>query len=133
MAISMKVGILPEVASNIIGITSGVMVLTLMAFHIAKQTSWVDPWLWILLLVLASSRSFTAWCTSGLETMFFTLLIYAAYVAFLSESARRSSTLGVSSTLFALASLTRPEGGLFMFIGGMFFLFDVLMGRRSFK
>lgn len=133
MAISMKVGILPEVASNIIGITSGVMVLTLMAFHIAKQTSWVDPWLWILLLVLASSRSFTAWCTSGLETMFFTLLIYAAYVAFLSESARRSSTLGISSTLFALASLTRPEGGLFMFIGGMFFLFDVLRGRRSFK
>jgi hypothetical protein len=65
--------------------------------------------------------------------MFFTLLVFLGYLAFLAEH-RRGAGLSVgSSLLFALASLTRPEGALFMFVAGVFYLSQILIRRRSLR
>jgi hypothetical protein len=82
-------------------------------------------------LALCASRSFTAWCTSGLETMFFSLLVWLATLAFLRERERGGAHPLASSLLFAGAALTRPEGAIFAAVAGALFALDVARGRRS--
>ena len=131
MAGAMRLGWKPEVASNLLGIASGAALLVALLAFSARRAGWRDPLIWLAPLTLAVSRSFTAWCTGGLETLFFTLLVFLASVAFLREREAASSLPVGSSTLFALATLTRPEGGLFAAVAGLFFLGDVLARRRS--
>jgi arabinofuranosyltransferase len=70
---------------------------------------------------LAVHTSFTAWATSGLETVMFAGLLFAAaysYVDYL-ETGRRYL---LPSFLFALVALTRPEGILFAGLTGLHFV-----------
>jgi len=129
MALSMILGVPVEYASNAISILCGVGVLVLLFRFAAARLSLTFTW--ALILVLCSSRSFAAWCTSGLETMFYTLLVFIGLERYLFERANVSRVAIQSSLALALASLTRPDGGLFMFAVGLFFLFDILRGRRS--
>ena len=131
MAGAMRFGWRPEVVSNLIGIASGATLLVALLFFSARRAGWRDPFIWLAPLTLAASRSFTAWCTGGLETLFFTLLVFIASVAFLREREVGSLAPIGSSTLFALATLTRPEGGLFIVVAGLFFLGDILARRRN--
>ncbi|MCB0338517.1 MAG: hypothetical protein KDD53_02885, partial [Bdellovibrionales bacterium] len=131
MAASLWLGIQPEISSTALGILSGIFVIGAMWRFGALHRSRMNICTWLPLLVFALSRSFTAWCTSGLETMFFTALVLAANLRFLDESKDPQETYFGSSILFALATLTRPEGGLFMVIVGLFVLSDVLRRRKS--
>jgi arabinofuranosyltransferase len=131
MAGALRVGWRPELISNLIGIASGVVLLAVLVLDGSRRAGWRSPFIWLAPLALAAGRSFTAWCTGGLETMFFTSLVFAASAAFVRERETRSSLPILSSTLFALAALTRPEGGLFAAVAGLFLLGDLLAGRRS--
>jgi hypothetical protein len=133
MALSIRLGLEPELVSNAIGIASGLGVIAALVVFSARITSWRNPFVWVAPLVLATSRSFTAWCTGGLETMFFTLLVFLAYLTFLRERATRAPRPLGSSLLFALATLTRPEGMLFMAVAGLFYAGEILLKRRSFR
>ncbi len=131
MAAGLSMGVEPEGASMALGIASGLGVLAAMLFFTARGSGWRDPILWLAPLVLSLHRSFTAWCTGGLETSFFTLLVFLAVVCFVRERERGDAFPVSSSLLFALASLTRPEGALFAFIAGAFFLAEIGLRRRS--
>jgi hypothetical protein len=131
MAAGIRVGIEPELYSNVLGIASGVCLLTVLLIFCLRSAPKDYPLLWIAPLALAASRSFTAWCTGGLETMFFALLIFAGYLLYLRERERRSSRPLDSSLLFAAATLVRPEGALFMAVAGAFFLGEMLSRRRA--
>ena len=131
MAGVLRLGGKPEVVSNLLGIASGAALLAVLVFDTARRIGWRSPFIWLAPLALAAGRSFTAWCTGGLETMLFTLLVFAASAVFVRERATGSSLPILSSILFALATLTRPEGALFAGIAGLFFLGDLLAGRRS--
>jgi len=131
MAGVLRLGGKPEVFSNLLGIASGAVLLAALVFDTARRIGWRSPFVWLAPLALAAGRSFTAWCTGGLETMLFTLLVFAASVAFVRERETGSSLPILSSILFALATLTRPEGALFAGIAGLFFLGDLLARRRS--
>jgi len=133
MAGALRLGAQPETIANLIGITSGALVLLMVLCFAARGAGWRSPFIWLAPLALALGRSFTAWCTGGLETMFFTLLVVAATIAFVRERAVRSELPIASSTLFALATLTRPEGGLFAAVAGCFHLADVAARRRSLR
>ncbi len=131
MASSMWLGLPVEVVSQWIGIASGACVIAMVLWAGLRSMTWKNPLIWIAPLALASSRTFTAWSTGGLETMFFVLVVYLAYWRFFDERRRDISPPIASSLLFAAAALTRPEGNLFALVAGGALLIDVGRGRRS--
>jgi arabinofuranosyltransferase len=133
MALGMSLRLQPEVLSNMIGTASGVVVLVLLLRLSSKQAGSTNPLIWLTPLVLATSRTFTAWCTGGLATMFFTMLVFAALVRFVWERERRTTLPIASSLLFALALLTRPEGYIFAATAGAFFVGDLAMRKRALR
>lgn len=133
MAGALALGLRPEVISNALGITSGVGVLTALVVFSARATSWRNPLIWLAPLTLATSRSFVAWCTGGLETMFFTLLVLLAFLRFVREHEGREEAPVGSALLFAAATLTRPEGALFAAVAGSALVLECLRGRRSLR
>ncbi len=130
-ASAMRLGLEPESASTSVSIASGVLLLILLARFAARRSGWVQPVTWLPLLVLATSRSFTAWSSGGLETMFFTLLVFAAFTTHIGERERRTRRPIASALMFAAAALTRPEGILFAFVCGVFFLAEVGLRKRA--
>jgi hypothetical protein len=132
MAAGIAAGLLPETFSALLAILCALGLLATLASFSAKRIGWSNPFVWLPLGVLATSRTFTAWSTSGMETMLFALLVVSANLRFVSEREDEARTPMGSIALFALATLTRPEGGLFTFIAGVFFLADVVRGRRRF-
>jgi hypothetical protein len=133
MAAGIRVGIEPELYSNLLGILSGAALLTVLLIYCYRSSPKRNPLLWLAPLVLAANRSFTAWCTGGLETMLFTLLVFSAYVLFLGERERRAAWPFDSSLMFAAATLVRPEGALFTAVAGAFLLYEILARRRTAK
>lgn len=133
LAGGIRMGIAPEGLSCAIGIASGALVLLLLGRFSAARLGALNPLVWLPLMTLALSRSFTAWSTGGLATQFFTLLVLAAQIQFVRERQGDAQRVWFSSLLFALATLTRPEAGLFTLVAGLFFLGIVLRGRASWR
>jgi len=133
MAGSLFIGIPPEVSSVSMGVASGAGLLLALLLFSAHRWGWDDPFIWVAPLALAANRSFTGWSTGGLETMFFTLLVFLAFTVYLRERDRDSSIPVVSSLLFAMAALTRPEGLLFVCIAGVLFVVEILRRKRSLR
>ncbi len=133
MAFGMLLKVNPEVLSNVIGIGSGVLVLLLLVRLSAERHGWNSPLIWLAPAVLAASRTFTAWCTGGLATMFFTMLVFWALIRFAGESEEPARSPVPSSLLFALAALTRPEGNIFAAIAGLCFLVELLRRKRTLR
>ena len=138
----LRLGIEPELPMNALGIASGAAILFLIARLGARRSSWGDPLIWIAPACLAANRTFAAWCTGGLATQFFSLFVLLALVAFLRERGRATALPAAlpparpvalpigSALLFALATLTRPEGALPFGIAGLFFAYDAFVRRR---
>ena len=131
LAAGMRLGAAPEVFSAALGIASGAGLLAALIFFSARRYGSGDPFVWIAPFLLAGHRSYTAWSTGGLETMFFTLLVFCAYARLLEERRSERERRVGSSLLFAAAALTRPEGMLFAALGGALYVWDVFRGRRS--
>jgi len=132
MAFGMVLKISPEIFSNVSGIASGVVTVALLVFFSAKYAGWDNPIIWLAPLLLSTSRSFTGWCTGGLATLFFTMLVFLAVLQFLRERKKEVQAPIFSSILLSLASLTRPDALLFTCIVGVFFISEVLLKRRKF-
>lgn len=129
MAAGLAVGVAPEIGSNVLGIAAGAGVLLLVWRASVRGGRLLDPWALMAPLALAACDSFAAWCTGGLETMLFTLLVLAGCLRFLRERDAQSNTPLGSALLLAAASLTRPEGALFTFVIGLFYLTDIVRRR----
>jgi hypothetical protein len=132
LSAGMRLGIEPEGLSCLLGVLSGGGVLLLLGRFAAQHRGPGHPAVWLPLFALALSRTFSAWSTGGLETQFFALLIVAAQLRLVAEREEPSRWLYGSSLLFAFATLTRPEGGLFTAVAGTAFLVEVLRGRAAF-
>ncbi|MBT3220400.1 MAG: hypothetical protein HN348_15040, partial [Proteobacteria bacterium] len=119
MAAGMKLGFLPELLSSAFGCASGSAILYLLAWFSGRDAMWRTPSAWVAPLLLASSRSFSAWCTGGLETQFFALLLFSGLITLVWEREQERLPLG-SALLLGLAALTRPEGILVITIAFVF-------------
>ncbi len=133
MAAGLLLKIQPEMLAPALGIASGAGVLAILAWFSASRIGWRNPMIWLPPLVLALSRSFTAWSTGGLETQFFSFLTLSAIVVYLRERQADARIPIASSALLAAATLTRPEGGLVTCVVGLSFAVDVLRRRRDLK
>ena len=101
----MKAKLAPEWTSNMIGITSGALILVIAVVWGARSMGWRSPLVWIAPLCLAVNRTFCAWSTSGLEHQFFSLLLFLAALRFIQERERMGKAGLGSSLLLALATL----------------------------
>lgn len=133
LAAGMRFGLAPEVLANTLGIACGVALLVSLARFAARGRSWRSPLPWLAVGVLVLNRSFAAWCTGGLETMFFTLLVFLGFARLLGDWRHPTRAALVCSACFALATLTRPEGALFSALAFGLLGFEVLRGRRSIR
>jgi hypothetical protein len=133
MSAAIRLGLAPELVANVVGILSGAILLVLLPLFSARWSEPFAPTIWIAPLALAGNRSFTAWCTGGLETMLFTALVFGAFAAWLGERARAATLPLVSPALFAVATLTRPEGALFAFLAALCWLAEILARRRPLR
>jgi len=129
LAAGITLGVSPETLSCVLGIASGAAVLVILGRFSASRLGALHPLVWLPLFTLTLSRSFAAWSTGGLATQFFSMLVLLAQLQFLRERRNRTSTPWASSVLFALATLTRPEAGLFAAVAGSFFAWRVVRGR----
>lgn len=131
LAAGMRMGLDPQTVANLVGTTCGAGLLGLLLVFGARLYGWRSPWAWFAPLLLATSRSYAAWCTGGLETTAFALLVFSGLVTFIAERDAGRSLPLASSGLFALATLTRPEGGMFFAAAVAVMLIDVSTGRRK--
>jgi arabinofuranosyltransferase len=132
MAASLRLGIAPELSSQVLGVACGVGILLALWRLGVRRFGPASPFSYLPLAALATSRSFCGWCTGGLATTAFTLAVMLALLAFAREQESRAERPG-SGLLFALAALLRPEGILFTAVAGAFAGISVLRGQRSLR
>jgi len=102
----------PHQSANWISAAAGVALWGLVvAFCWLRDRAAVSPWLVVFpALWLALGRSSAVWCTGGLETKLFELLVVAGILVGVREVERREPSGWRPAALFALAALTRPDG-----------------------
>src|ERR1051325_2370710 len=118
LAAGQVLGIAPEHAANPLLILCGLGVIALvLRFCWRELPEGASPyWLLAPVLLLAANRSFGMWCTSGLETKLYELLVVAAVfstIREMDEMAQHRSAFPISAVWLALAALTRPDGLLY--------------------
>ncbi|MFN0152526.1 MAG: tetratricopeptide repeat protein [bacterium] len=111
-----RVGVAPEKVANILSTLCGVAIVLALSRYLARLRG-RPVWIAVLpLFLLAGSRSFAVWCTSGLETKLFEMLVVLGVLQAIAEidAARAGGreSWARSSLLLALACLTRPDGAL---------------------
>jgi len=128
-AAAIAVGLSPLWTSVAITSAAGLGILAALVLFSARRTRLTDPWIWLAPLLLACNRTFAAWTTGGLATQLFAFLVLVSTLRFLWERKHGKGPVG-SALLFALTTLTRPEGILFAFVAGCVFLYDVALRRQ---
>lgn len=118
-------GSAPETSAIVLGYGLTACLWLLVCRFAWKTRPRDPPWIWLLApLMLAATRSVAVWSTGGLETRLFGVLVLAALIRLLTESRAAAElpsrpeapTESVRATrpwaafLFALATLTRPDG-----------------------
>ncbi len=120
MAGVMWVGGAPERWSCVLGVASGLVVLGL-TVQLGRRSRGEDsPFIWLAPAVLILHRSFLAWSTGGLETMATAALVLAGLsrhaVEREHELADEAPAVPGSALLLGLATLCRPDAGLFALV-----------------
>ncbi len=107
----MKMGLPPAPVAIMLGMLSGILTIWLTCRLMRDLQLAPRPWIFAAGLLLAVDGSFALWAVSGMETVFFTMLITAGAYFYLREL--RAGNWGLTSGFtFALAAMTRPEGVL---------------------
>jgi arabinofuranosyltransferase len=114
MTPSFLLGLDPLLYARILSVACAWVTLALLLrygrrFH---GTEGAAPGTYIAPVLLAFQAPFSVWLLAGMETHLFTLFVTAGILSFLEE--RREGSPGGWPLLFVLASLTRPEGILFL-------------------
>lgn len=132
MALVIKLGGAPPFWSRIVAACFSLATLGLFLYHVARDSSRNRAIGIIFIVFLIFSSPFIAWTSGGLETAAFAFFIFAAiltYVKSLKEEKGRLSV--ISSLLFTLAAITRPEGVLAFSLAVGFLLAAVLLKKAN--
>ena len=101
--------------AQVLGILFGALTILLMVQFSWKVHDGPRPLILVGPAFLAVHGSFVAWSTAGLETPLFVFLLFAAACSY-AQFLRTDRGLFASALLFALAAMTRPDGGLLWFV-----------------
>ena len=131
VALGMKLGAAPEIFAPAAGIAFGVGVLALL-LHLSWSRGH-GMWMWLAPFALVANRTFTGWCTGGLGTQLFAFFVLLGCIRFAKETETGAPRPWGSGLAFALATLARPEGGMFFAFAGLFLLGDVMRRRTAWR
>lgn len=131
IALGLKLGISAENTAHVTGIAAylaciGLLIRAHPALTEAGRARGLLP---VAALAAALHDDWAIYATSGLETSLFTLLVLSAVLVLLGglSEYRRSA---LAALLFALATLTRPDGVVFATVGGFYVL---IASQRRFR
>ncbi|HEX9103251.1 MAG TPA: hypothetical protein VF997_13660 [Polyangia bacterium] len=113
LAAFLKVGLVPELMSRVLGTAFGVATLGTVAWLSRRLRG--DDWAWwdaLPALVLAGVPGYACWSSGGLETQMFAFLVTLGMAWHLDELGDERPPRARTAVAFALAALTRPEGSL---------------------
>lgn len=132
MGLVIILGGAPALWSLILAACFSIATLGLFLFHVFRDSQYNRTIGFIFVLFLALSSPFIAWSSGGLETAVFSFFIFAGIIAY-SESLKdgKNHHLILSSFLFSLASVTRPEGVLVYCLAAGFLLAALLLKNTS--
>jgi arabinofuranosyltransferase len=113
LAAFMKVGLLPELMSRVLGTAFAVATLGTVAWlsRRVRGEDW-SPWDALPALLLAGVPGYACWASGGLETQMFTFFVTLGAAWHVEEILDEKRPRARSAVAFALAALTRPEGTL---------------------
>ncbi len=114
LALGMRAGIRPEVASVAISVVAVLATVGILWFVVQRQVGAVHPIAAFVLGLYLADQTTAINSTSGLETQLFVVLLCAAYALAIAyvESFRWSLAIGLAVMVF-LTLLCRPEGVLY--------------------
>lgn len=118
-----KAGIDLLTAARAISILSAVLIIVLTHYISSSVFGLKGPVSFLSAYLVAVNPGFVLWTFSGMETLFFSMFVLsglACVLIYTSNGSRR--LLYVSSLMFLVASLTRPEGVLFFAASFLFLL-----------
>lgn len=112
LALAARADFMLETASRVISIGAGVTLVILLHRFLARGLRLGLAATTLGTLALATFPPFTFWCTGGLETALFALLLFAGFALLVGERApARDAVTGALAGLAALGvALLRPEG-----------------------
>jgi arabinofuranosyltransferase len=128
LGLGMLVGAPPEWSSRVLGTACALATLLVVFRLVERVLGRRTPWAAVPALLLATSSGFACWSSGGLETQLFTLLVTAAFDAYVA-AATKPRALRRLGVLLALASMTRPEGPMIAAVFGMHWLARALWSR----
>ncbi len=113
----LKLGLVPELMSRVLGTGFGVATLGTVAWlsRRLRATAAGGDWAWwdaLPALILAGVPGYACWSSGGLETQMFTFLVTLGGAWHLDELLDERPPRVRTAVAFALAALTRPEGSL---------------------
>ncbi|HEX6839328.1 MAG TPA: hypothetical protein VF334_22275 [Polyangia bacterium] len=113
----LKVGLVPELMSRVLGTAFGVATLGTVAWlsRRLRASGEAADWAWwdaLPALLLAGVPGYACWSSGGLETQMFAFLVTLGMAWHLDELAGERPPRARTAVAFALAALTRPEGSL---------------------
>jgi arabinofuranosyltransferase len=133
LAAFMKVGLVPELMSRVLGTAFGVASFATLAWLSRRlrgdDYSWWDA---LPALILAGVPGYACWSSGGLETQMFTFLVTLGAAWHLEEILDGAPPRKRSAIAFGLAALTRPEGLLLFALTGLHRVLYKL-GRRELR
>jgi hypothetical protein len=105
-------GLAPHKTANWLSASAGVLVWMVVLGCCARRLRGRHAPGWLLLPAfwLALNRSFAVWCTSGLETKLFELLVVGGIVLLIDGLDGGPLRWTLAALLLSLAALTRPDG-----------------------
>lgn len=113
LAAFMKLGLLPEIMSRVLGTTFAVATLGVVGWLSRRLRG--EAWSWwdaLPALILAGVPGYACWASGGLETQLFAFLVTLGAAWHLDELLDDRPPRARTALAFALAALTRPEGPL---------------------
>ncbi|PWB75550.1 hypothetical protein C3F09_01940 [candidate division GN15 bacterium] len=120
-------------AAEIIGILSFAALLSYLVWRGRHtRTFELDDPAWLLPTVLVgTSYCMIIWSCGGLETVLFSFLVTVGVLTSLDAISGQPRTSVMAGLLLGLATLTRPDGGLFFVIAACFYLVHLIRRREN--
>ena len=113
LALLMKLGLLPELMSRVLGTAFAVGSFGTLAWLSRRlrgdDYSWWDA---LPALLLAGVPGYACWASGGLETQMFAFFVTLGAAWYLDDALDGADPRARSSLAFGIAALTRPEGAL---------------------
>lgn len=133
LAGAIKVGLNPELASQLFGWFFGALALVFVyrITRLLRDGAPPSGWDYVAVCMLPTWGCFAVWCSGGLETQMFCALMLAGLARYLAETADPGRRPW-SGVLFALSAMTRPEGMLIFGLVGLHRLAVNIVAERRY-